>query len=114
MARYDLNNVTPFMAIHVGEYIQDELSARGMKQSELAALSGVPAPILNNIIKGKRGITAEQSILIGRALDIDDSLFYNLQTKYELDKARISLRAAEQQPAPVHRWSRVPQPVCYT
>ncbi len=99
MATIDLNNCTPFKAVHVGEYLKDELKARRMKQSALSSLTSIPAPILNDIIKGKRDITAEQSILIGRALDIDDSFFYNLQKQYDLDKARLSKRVAEQSAA---------------
>lgn len=99
MATIDLNNCTPFKAVHIGEYLKDELKARRMKQSVLSSLTSIPAPILNDIIKGKRDITAEQSILIGRALDIDDSFFYNLQKQYDLDKARLSKRVAEQSAA---------------
>lgn len=96
MATINLNNSVPFKAVHVGEYLKDELTERDMKQKTLSCLTGIPAPILNDIIKGKRDITAEQSILIGKALDIDDSFFYNLQKKYDLDRARISQRVAEQ------------------
>ncbi len=99
MATIDLNNCTPFKAVHVGEYLKDELRARGMKQSALSSLTGIPAPILNDIIKGKRDITAEQSVLIGKALDIDDGFFYNLQQQYDLDNARLSQRVAEQSAA---------------
>lgn len=99
MATIDLNNCVPFKAIPIGEYLKDELKARDMKQSTLSSLTGIPAPILNDIIKGKRDITAEQSVLIGRALGIDDGFFYNLQKQYDLDKARISKRVAEQSAA---------------
>lgn len=99
MAIINLNNCTPFEAVHVGEYLKDELKERGMKQSTLSSLTNIPAPILNDIIKGKRDITAEQSVLIGNALNIDDGFFYNLQKQYDLDKARLSKRVAEQSAA---------------
>lgn len=108
MAHYDLNNVTPFMAVQVGEYIKDELSACGMKQSELAVRTGIHAPILNDIIKGKRKITPEQSILIGCALDIDGDMLYNLQSKFELDKARIDQKTVEQTRA-MRQWDIMKQ-----
>ena len=79
MATIDLNDCTPFKTVHVGEYLKDELKARNIKKSTLSALTSIPAPILNDIIKGKRDITTEQSVLIGKALDIDDAFFYNLQ-----------------------------------
>lgn len=99
MATIDLNNCTPFKAVHVGEYLKDELKAREMKQSTLSSLTGIPAPILNDIIKGKRDITAGQSVLIGKALDIEDDFFYSIQKQYDVDKARISKRVAEQSAA---------------
>lgn len=99
MARFDLSQITPFRAVPVGEYIKDELDAREMKQKELANLTGIQPSILNDIIKGRRDLTAEQSILIGHALEINDDFFYDLQKQYDLDKARISERVAQQSAA---------------
>ena len=99
MARFDLNSVTPYMAVHAGEFLKDELIAREITQKQLATLTGIQAPIINDIIKGKRDVTAEQSILIGRALEIDDTFFFDMQKQYEMDKAKISKRVAEQSAA---------------
>ena len=99
MTKFDLNNITPYMAVHAGEFLKDELSARKITQKQLSALTGIQAPIINDIIKGKRDVTAEQSILIGRALEIDDTFFFDMQKQYEIDKARISKRVAEQSAA---------------
>lgn len=86
----------PFEATHVGEFIKDELIARGMKQSELSHLTGIQRSILCDIIKGKRGITAEMSLLFEKALDIPAYIFMNAQANYEINKARISERVKEQ------------------
>ena len=99
MTKIDLNNITPFMAVHAGEYLKDELAAREITQKQLAVLTGIQAPIINDIIKGKRDVTAEQSILIGRALEIDDTFFLDMQKQYDIDRARISKRVAEQSAA---------------
>ncbi len=96
MKNFDLNDITTFRSVHVGEYIKDELSARKMSQKELSVLTGIAAPILNDIIKAKRNITAEQSILIGRALDINDDFFYEIQKQYDLNKARQSEKVMNQ------------------
>lgn len=93
----------PFEATHVGEFIKDELDARGMKQSELSHLTGIQRSILCDIIKGKRGITPEMSLLFERALDIPAYVFMNAQNKYDLDKARISERVKEQTKA-MEKW----------
>lgn len=99
MTKFNLNNVTPYMAVHAGEFLKDELVARKITQKQLATLTGIQAPIINDIIKGKRDVTAEQSILIGRALEIDDTFFFDMQKQYEIDKAKISKRVAEQSAA---------------
>ena len=90
-------------AIHPGEMLKDELKARGMKQKELSTLTGIQAPILNNIIKGVRSITAQQSILIGEALGIEPDYFYTLQSLYDMDKAKIEKRVREQTAA-INLW----------
>lgn len=96
MSKICLNEVVPYRAVHVGEFIKDELHARGMKQSELAGLSGIQRPILNDIIKGKRAITPQMAILIEGAMDIPAKILMDFQVEYELDCARISERVVKQ------------------
>lgn len=108
MAHFDFSEATPFKAIHVGEYIKEELDARGMQQKELAKITGIQTSILNDIIKGKRDLTAEYSVLIGNALDINDDFFYDLQKQYDMDRARLSERVA-QQAAAITIWNVLKQ-----
>lgn len=68
MTKYSFNNAHPFEATHVGEVINEELIARGMRQSELSRLTGIQKSILNNIIEGKRGLTSEVALKLERAL----------------------------------------------
>ncbi|MBR7156763.1 MAG: HigA family addiction module antidote protein [Bacteroidales bacterium] len=96
MSRIDLSRVIPFKAVHVGEVIKDELKARGMKQSELAGLTGIQRPILNDIIKGKRSLTPEMAILVEEAMGVPAEMLMRFQTAYELDCARISERVIKQ------------------
>lgn len=86
----------PFEATHVGELIKDELSARGMKQSDLSLLTGIQRSVLCDIIKGKRGITPEMSLLLEKVFNMPAYIFMNAQTNYELDCARISERVKVQ------------------
>lgn len=108
MAHFDFSEATPFKAIHVGEYIKDELDARGMQQKELAKMTGIQASVLNDIIKGKRDLTAEHSVLIGKSLGINDDFFYDLQKQYDMDRARLSERVA-QQAAAITIWNVLKQ-----
>ena len=85
MTKYNFNNAVPFVTTHAGEVIKDELSARGMKQSELSALTGIQKTILNDVIKGRRSLTAEMALLIENAIGVPAPYLMELQKQYELD-----------------------------
>ena len=63
--------IAPAKAIHPGEILKDELDAREISQKEFAIKLGIQPTQLNEIIKGKRGITAEHAVLIGKALEME-------------------------------------------
>lgn len=84
--------LVPAIAIHPGETIKDELEAREMSQAELAGLIGMEKTQLNEVIKGKRNITADMAILFEKALGIDADYWMTAQKNYELDLARIDER----------------------
>lgn len=81
--------LAPAIATHPGEIIKDELEAREMSQAELASLIGMEKTQLNEVIKGKRNITADMAILLEKALSIDADYWMTAQKNYELDLARI-------------------------
>lgn len=83
-------HIIPSKAIHPGEILLDELEAREISEKEFAIKSGIQPAQLNEIIKGKQGITLEYSILIGRALEMEPIIWQKLQNLYELDQAKIS------------------------
>jgi HTH-type transcriptional regulator / antitoxin HigA len=95
MATTNQTEPSPRRATHPGILIERELEAREMKQSDLAAEMGVAASQLNEIIKGKRQITAELAVLFEAALDISAEHLTNLQARYNLDLARIQPPIAE-------------------
>lgn len=72
---------------NVGEIISERLESREMKQSELGDLTGIPRPVLTEIIKGRRGITAEMAVLIESALGLSADMLMSVQCRTELDKA---------------------------
>lgn len=84
------NELIPRHATHPGVLIADELEVRDdINQKDLAHLLGVKSSFLNEIIKGKRPITADTAILLEKALDITADYWLKLQTQYDLDTARI-------------------------
>jgi HTH-type transcriptional regulator/antitoxin HigA len=54
----------PDVAVPPGEYLAEEIDARGMSQKELAKRMGRPVNAINEIINGKKSITAETSPIL--------------------------------------------------
>jgi HTH-type transcriptional regulator/antitoxin HigA len=84
----------PAEAFRPGEYIQDELDARGWSQTDLAVIMGRPVSVINELISGKRGITAETALGLEAALDLDAQYWLNLEAAYRLWRARAPEREA--------------------
>lgn len=82
----------PFKAIHPGLIIKDELDARGISQKEFAQDIGMQTTMLNEIIKGKRAITAEIALVLEKGLGIKADSWMRHQVGYELDSVRIKER----------------------
>lgn len=82
------NNLTPFEPTHPGELIKDELGARNLTQTKLAESIGVSLSLLNEIIKGKRGVNTKMALLLEAALDIPADLLLNLQSDYNMQMAK--------------------------
>ena len=82
------NNLTPFEPTHPGELIKDELEAIHMTQAKLAENIGVSPSLVNEIIKGKRGVNTEMVLLIEAALNIPADLLLKLQSDYNMQVAK--------------------------
>ena len=72
--------------IHPGEMIKDEIIARGMTQKELAQQMGVSYTVFNEILNGKRPVTAEYALLLEAALGTDANIWLGLQTDYNMQQ----------------------------
>lgn len=79
----------PFEATHPGSLIKDEIEARGLSQKDLAQELDVLPSFLNEIIRGKRPVTADFAVLLETALEIKADYWMRLQSQFEIDKARI-------------------------
>src|SRR5690606_22902418 len=83
-------DLIPHKATHPGVLIADELDVRDdINQKDLAHLLGVKSSFLNEIIKGKRPITADTALLLEKALEISADFWLKFQAQYDLDVARI-------------------------
>ncbi|MGK2958013.1 MAG: HigA family addiction module antitoxin [Acidimicrobiales bacterium] len=80
---------------HPGEFIRDELEARGWAQRDLAYILGVKEQSINPIMSGKRGISPDMARALSKAFDISAEYFLNMQKSYELSLAREADPAIE-------------------
>ena len=81
------NNLTPFISTHPGEVIKDEIESRGITQRQLSDVTGISYTIVNEVLNGKRPVTIEYALLIGKALDIEASFLINMQSDYDMQMA---------------------------
>jgi len=77
--------------IHPGEILADELNELGISAAELARQINVPANRISQIISGKRSITADTALRIGKWFGTGPKLWLNLQQSYDLDVAKLEL-----------------------
>ena len=80
---------------HPGETIkEDYLILLGMSVNQLAKALGIGAARLNEIVLGKRGITADTALRLARYFNTSPEFWLNLQSLYELRLAEQKSRAA--------------------
>jgi addiction module HigA family antidote len=73
--------------IHPGEFLADELEEIGITPTELSRQIDVPPTRTSQIIRGKRDVTADSALRLGRFFGTGPELWMNLQKAYDLDKA---------------------------
>ena len=84
----------PDVAIPPGEYLAEEIEARGISQKELARRMGRPVNAINEIINGKKIITAETALQLEAVMpEIPARFWLNLETDYQLTKTLMNQRA---------------------
>jgi HTH-type transcriptional regulator/antitoxin HigA len=88
MNRIYANDISTGSPVHPGAILSDEIKARGLKQKDLAKDVGITTTMLSDLIHGRRNITADLALKLEDTLDISAMFWMNLQSKYDLDKAR--------------------------
>jgi addiction module HigA family antidote len=82
-----------------GEILREEiLKPLGLSQVEAARRMGMPLNRLNEIVRGKRGISADTALRLARLLDTSPEFWMNLQTARDLYQASRALELAESGP----------------
>jgi addiction module HigA family antidote len=79
--------------IHPGELLlQEFLEPMELSQYRLAKEISVPARRINEIVHGKRGITADTALRLARYFDTSERFWMNLQMRYDLEVEKGRLR----------------------
>jgi addiction module HigA family antidote len=85
----------PKSPFHPGEILLEEfLQPMEMTQTAFAEQVGWTRARLNELIRGKRGVTADAALDLAKALGTSAKLWMNLQATYDLDQARKRRNAA--------------------
>lgn len=75
-----------------GEILLEEfLKPLGISQNDLARAISVPPNRISQIINGKREITADTALRLGRFFGVEPEFWLNLQTRYNMKIARARL-----------------------
>ena len=77
--------------IHPGEHLAEFLEEHGISQYRLAKNIQVPPRRINEIVHGKRAITADTALRLGRFFDMDPAFWMNLQSRYDMEVAKDAL-----------------------
>ena len=92
------------IATHPGKILlQEFLEPLGLTQAELARSLDIPLNRVNELVRGKRGVTPETALLLARYFKNSAEFWMNLQTAHDLTRALHEMR---KRPAAVARGTR--------
>jgi addiction module HigA family antidote len=87
--------MTRLRNIHPGEVLLEEfLKPSGLSQNALAREMGVPPRRVNEIVLGKRSITADTAIRLSKHFGTSEQFWMGLQADYDLEEARLAMQKA--------------------
>ncbi|MCY3958593.1 MAG: HigA family addiction module antitoxin [Chloroflexi bacterium] len=77
-------------SIHPGTHLAEMLEELEVSQYRLARTVGVPPRRINEIVHGRRSVTADTALRLGKALGMTPEFWLNLQRMYDLEVARAT------------------------
>ena len=88
--------------VHPGEILLEEfLRPMDISQTRLAQSIGVPPRRINEIVLGKRGITADTALRLAKVFGTSVQFWMGLQDEYELREARSAIKDQLEQMMPI-------------
>ena len=80
-------------SIHPGQILLEEfLEPYGISQAQLARHIGVNIVVVNDVVRGKRGINPRLALILGDAFGNGPEIWFNMQTNYDFCRERDALR----------------------
>lgn len=81
-----------FAPVHPGEILlADFMQPMGVSQYRLAKNIAVPPRRINEIVHGRRAVSADTALRLGRFFDMEAQFWVNLQAHYDLEVAKVAL-----------------------
>lgn len=79
-------------SIHPGELLKEEVEYRGLTQAEVSDMTGIHYKSLNDILNGRRPLTAQTALMFEAALGISAGLLMRMQLDYTMENSRKDAR----------------------
>jgi len=79
--------------VHPGTILRDDfLEPMGLKPAQLARILKVAAPTVNQIVRGRKSVTASMALRLEKALGSSAQFWLNIQARYDLDVAKSEIQ----------------------
>lgn len=90
--------------VHPGDILKNDfLEPMALSATRLAREIGVAAPTVNEIVRGKKSVTAEMALRLARYFNTTPSLWMNLQAQYDIEVAQKKIGRKVEKIAPAER-----------
>ena len=89
------NNLFPSEPVHPGLVLKEEIEYRKITQKQLASQMGISYTVLNEILNGKRPISADYALFLEAALGIDAQFWIQMQADYNLQTTKSDQKVIE-------------------
>jgi addiction module HigA family antidote len=89
--------------IHPGEHLREFLEEYGLSQYALAKATGMSEMRVSEIVRGKRAVTADTALRLGRFFGTAPEFWLNLQSRYDLETASDALGSTLEREVAVFR-----------
>lgn len=84
-----LNTYSPDYAVHPGEYLEEILETREIKQRDLAERMGIKETYLSHLLRGKKPVGPDTALKLERVLGVSSHIWNNMNAHYRLFEARM-------------------------